>query len=241
MRIVFFGTSHGVPEPRRHCACTLIEIGQRRYFIDMGMPAIDELISRGMSPDSVKGIFITHMHGDHANGLISFVDLSNWYFKTVSPTIMLPEPQGVEAIRAWLGALGCDMREFDFRVTNEGVTYDDGTLKVTAYRTKHCRTSYAYLVEGDGAKVLFTGDLAGPAKDFPAEVLEMELDLLICEGAHFPVIDYAPLFKGCRAKKICVTHYAPWNVPNILKLTEEIAPLPVISATDGREFTLPEA
>ena len=34
----------------------------------------------GLSHADIDCIFITHMHGDHTNGLISFVDLLSWYF-----------------------------------------------------------------------------------------------------------------------------------------------------------------
>ena len=87
MRITFIGASHGVPEPNRKCSCTMIEISGRYYFIDMGTPSIDHLVTAGIPVDAVKGIFITHMHGDHTNGLVSFIDLISWYFKTADPTI----------------------------------------------------------------------------------------------------------------------------------------------------------
>ena len=100
MQITFLGASHGVPEANRRCSCTLIETNGRYYFIDMGVNAIDALRTRGIEVEDVKGIFITHMHGDHTNGLISFVDLISWYFKTADPEICLPNLEGVEAIRA---------------------------------------------------------------------------------------------------------------------------------------------
>ena len=51
MRIVFFGSSHGVPEPNRKCTSVMVEVdGDHRYIIDMGrehfiscaMPIISE-------------------------------------------------------------------------------------------------------------------------------------------------------------------------------------------------------
>ena len=70
MRIVFLGSSHGVPEPNRKCSSTLIEVGDKRYFIDMGMQSVCELITRNIPIESVKSIFITHMHGDHTGGML---------------------------------------------------------------------------------------------------------------------------------------------------------------------------
>ena len=75
MKIVFFGSSHGVPEPNRKCSSVMIEVSDNRYFIDMGTQSIEQLISRNIPIESVKAIFITHMHGDHSDGLISFIDL----------------------------------------------------------------------------------------------------------------------------------------------------------------------
>jgi len=66
----------------------MLEIKGRYYFIDMGTPVIDHLVTAGIPIDAVKGVFITHMHGDHTNGLIHFVDLISWYFKTSDPTIL---------------------------------------------------------------------------------------------------------------------------------------------------------
>ena len=115
MRVVFFGSSHGIPEANRRCSCALGEGGENRYFIDMGIMAIDELVNRGIAVDSVKGIFITHMHGDHTNGLISFVDLCSWVYKTAEPKIFLPKVEGKEAIEAWFKVTGTKSREFDYR------------------------------------------------------------------------------------------------------------------------------
>ena len=80
----------------------MVEVSGRYYFVDMGIMAIDELVTRGIPVDAVKGIFITHMHGDHTNGLFSFVDLITWYFKNVDPEIFLPRIEGAKIIQDWL-------------------------------------------------------------------------------------------------------------------------------------------
>ena len=69
MKITIVGSSHGVPEPDRKCSCIKVEIGGNIYFVDMGTPAIDEMRRRGDDVNAVKGVFITHMHGDHIGGL----------------------------------------------------------------------------------------------------------------------------------------------------------------------------
>jgi len=239
MKITFVGSSHGVPEPNRHCSCIMIEIGENVYFVDMGTSAIDALRTRGISIDAVKGVFITHMHGDHTNGLIQFVDLITWYFKTSDPVICLPLPEAGKVIRSWLDiTLNGEQKDIRYQETQPGVVFDDGILKVTAIPTQHCYKSFSYLMEAEGKRVLFTGDLKRPAVDFPAVVHEGRLDLIVCESAHFPATEYIPVFKGCDIGKVCVTHYSDRFLADVLTLRKELTDkgLPAVMATDGFEL-----
>lgn len=96
---------------------TLIEIGESRYIIDMGTQSIEELITKGIAVQSVKSIFITHMHSDHTTGLISFLDLCNRYFKKADPCVYLPGDMETAkaAIAAWIKCNGDgDMHPYRF-------------------------------------------------------------------------------------------------------------------------------
>ncbi len=233
MKITFLGSSHGVPEANRKCSCLMVEIGENIYFVDMGTPAVDQLRRRGMYIDAVKGIFITHMHGDHTNGLVDFVDLIRWYFKTADPDIFLPKLQGAEAIKNWLAVTGGDWRELKFHPVTEGPLFDDGFLKVTAYPSTHCEKAFSYLVEAEGKAVLFTGDLGHPSRDFPQVAREREIDVAICEAAHFPVNDYLPVFPECKIKRVVINHWSYWNVPDFAQFKKDMGDTPTRLAFDG--------
>lgn len=197
--------------------------------------------------DSVKGIFFTHMHGDHTNGLVSYVDLCSWYFKNTDPVIFLPEPMDdtVSALTAWLKCNGVTMRPFRFAPVHEGLLYEDEAIRVTAYRTKHIAVSHAFLVEtkeasGSEKRVLFTGDLChkGPAEDFPLSVFEKPLDLAICEVAHFPATAYLPLFENQpNLKKVCFNHYSHHFQETIYQAMRSIE-APCMMVSDGTEIVL---
>ena len=242
MRITFFGSSHGVPEPNRRCSSTLVEIGERKYLIDLGTNAIELLVTRGIPVESINTIFVTHMHGDHSNGLLPFIDLCNWYYKKADPDICLPTPMDktVSAIEGWLGANGCKMREFKFHEIANGFVWDDGTLKLTAIQTKHTAASFAFLLEAEGKRILMTGDLShkGPEDDFPVSVFENPLDLAICESAHFPATKYLPIFKGQEnLRALCITHYIPGNISSVYEVAKELG-IPVTMSNDGKEIVL---
>lgn len=240
MKITFIGTSHGVPEPERRCSCTMLEIAGRYYFIDMGTGAVEDLVHRGIKLEDVRGIFITHCHGDHTNGLISFVDLISWFYKNSKPTILMPEQEAIDAMRAWIGANGTKMREdLDIGVVNEGVTYDDGVLKVTAIRTKHCRTSYAYLLEAEGKRIIFTGDLQNPKVDFPSAAFEDENNLIVVESAHFSPFITEEVLKNAKTKRVIHNHICPFNWDGeLFEFARHEHPYEYRRSFDGMEINL---
>lgn len=243
MRIIFFGSSHGVPEPNRRASSILIEVGENRYFIDMGTQSIEQLITRRMNVESVKAIFLTHMHGDHSDGLISFLDLCSWYFKSADPAVYLPEPfeDTVAALGAWLKCTGITMAPFRFSRVEEGLLYRDESISVRAFKTRHTDSSYAYLVEAEGKRVLFSGDLSrhGPTDDFPVSVLAQPLDLAVCESAHFPATAYLPVFEGqANLKQLCFNHYSDRHLASVLEMADALPGVKVFRAMDSTEIVI---
>lgn len=216
----------------------MVEVSGRYYFIDMGMNAIDEIVTRQIPVDAVKGVFITHMHGDHTDGLVQFGDLMGWYFRTADPVMFLPEEAGIEALKKWYQMADTGRWDLNFHVVHPGVIFEDGFIKVTAIPTLHCPNSYAYLVEAEGKTVVFTGDIRHPEQDFPAVALERETDLLVCEGAHFPPTEYAAVLNRCHTRKVVINHMGMWSVPYIQELAGEMDSLPVQMANDGMEISL---
>ena len=242
MRIVFFGTAHGLPEPNRKFSCIMIEVGENRYFVDMGCNAAEEMATRGIPFDSIKAVFITHMHSDHTTGLLPFVELCNWYYTTVRPEYYLPDMQkSVAGIDAWLSANGNKKLEgHKFNEVREGEIYDDGVIKVTAYKTLHNDNSYAYLVEAEGKRVFLSGDLTnkGPDKDFPVEVLKKDIDLAVLEVAHFAATAYLPIIGDCKTiKKLLFTHYSPAFTKSAYEVKETLG-FDCDFAADGTEVIL---
>ena len=172
MRIKFIGASHGVPEPNRKCSCTMIEIQGRYYFIDMGTPIIDHLVTAGIPIEAVKGIFITHMHGDHTNGLIHLVDLLSWYYKTSDPVIFLPKTDCVTIMKIGLRQIILRLVNYAMK-RSAGVIYNDGFLKVTAVQTLHSDCSYAFFLEAEG-NPFFYRRFKTSRRDFPAIAKNMK-------------------------------------------------------------------
>src|SRR5258706_14554449 len=55
-------------------AC-VVEAGRTRVLVDAGLSARElerRMAARGIEPESIRGIFITHEHGDHSSGALVF-------------------------------------------------------------------------------------------------------------------------------------------------------------------------
>ncbi len=214
MKIEFLGTSHGVPSADRYCQSMLAEVGDRAYLIDTGAPVADLLTRRGMDFARVKGVFITHMHGDHVNGLVHFLNLSTWYYKNVDLDVYLPDPRGVEQYTALLQLL--HHRDIDFgrirlHAYSAGEVFDDGVLSVKAIPTAHLENgmAYGFLLRGEGRSVRITGDMQKSLEDFPRWDPREKVELLITECAHCSPETLLERIEAYPAPQVAVTHVWP--------------------------------
>ena len=245
MKITFLGTSHGMPAADRHCSAALIETGGCCYLIDAGAPVADLLVRRGVDMRTLKGVFTTHLHGDHAFGVIQLASLCSWAFRKTDLDIFLTEERGVELVKELICAFDGPIAErVRLKLMTDDTVWQDEHIRITPMPTQHLahlnRPAYSYLVEADGKRVLFSGDLSQwiAKDDFPAYALENEVDLLICEFAHFHMEHIAPYLEKCKAKELIFNHVFP-----IAKL-DEIAELdgkyayPIRAVADGEEIEL---
>ena len=81
MKLYFLGTSHGVPAGDRFCSCYVLEVGEKLYILDAGAPVSKLLLEQGKDMKNIKGLFLSHFHGDHMDGGVSLLTLCDWYFK----------------------------------------------------------------------------------------------------------------------------------------------------------------
>ena len=243
MKVTFFGSSHGRPEPNRRCSCALLEAGSRKYLIDVGTDPMPELITRGISPNEITAIFITHPHGDHTNGLVPFADLCSWYYKDADPLIFLPDIGMLDALKGWIRSTCNELRpSLRFKKVTWGLIFEDDTIRVTALRTNHTQNAFAYRIEAEGKKVLFTGDMQdgdGPLADYARFVNEDGFDLVIAECAHFDAMLYLKPLRAHPPKLFCINHYSQRRLESCCRLKSEVEPeIPTVLATDGLEIRI---
>lgn len=246
MKITFLGTSHGLPQIGRCCSSVLLEVGEKAYLIDGGAPVGDILTQKGFDFSKIKAIFTSHAHSDHIYGMLQFISLCNWYYKTVDMDIFFTEEALSEAYKSLELATTKRLDEERLRrkIVSEGEIFNDGVIKVTAIPTKHMEPypSFAFVFEAEGKRFIYTGDLHGKdAADFPETAEKEPSDLIITESAHFKVEVIFEKLLACPTKAMAITHIYSPNPKSVFDAIKEVAKtskIPLFAPDDGFEIEI---
>ena len=240
MKVTFLGTGDGVPTKDRFCSSAIVEVNGSTYMIDAGAPVTDLLLRHGKDINSLKAVFLTHHHGDHCNGLLGLLEICSWAFREADFDIYASEQRVIDAFTTTADIMA-DLFKPDrlrFHLGHEGLVYQDENVKITYFPTLHChpRPCYSVLVEAEGKKVLFSGDLSNylAREDFPKYVLENKVDLFVLEFAHFNTKHVGPYLPNVKTDRLYLNHINPL----FYSMAEEIRdkndlPYPVVLACDG--------
>lgn len=228
MKITVLGSSHGDPTLWANQTSVLLEVNGKNYLIDAGEGANASVVRRNFTAADLSAIFVTHMHIDHTSSLPVLIEQ---YTKNRGKnlekygknflTVALPDPNGKDAVKAYL-TVNCSRGFVDangFEVIRfEDITskyiFDDENIKVTFVPNNHLRgafpnleRSFSIVVEAEGKKVLFTGDLSGTCAEFPEEQAK-ECDLVFSEIVHFKPEVLKPHLAVLGEKRVILYHMA---------------------------------
>lgn len=199
----FCGTGSPLPDRSRAGPCTAVIAGGKLFVFDAGDGASETLALMGLSPAHVSAVFLTHFHSDHIDGL-GGLTLQHWAAGSAHAPLPLYGGEGVERVAngfneayaldsgyriAHHGAdvvppqgFGLAPHPFAFADGQDSVVaYDEGGVKVTAFRVDHgpVHPAVGYRIEYGGRSIVISGDTA------PTPVLTrvaQGADLLVMEA-----------------------------------------------------------
>jgi len=244
MSVKFYtlGTSHGATERGRSCSVNLVDVDGSYYAFDCGGNIETKMKDLDMPFESLRAVFISHMHEDHIGSLSAVVKRFSHYIKEErSVKVYMPEAEGIEAFRAWVAALHTtkNLHRISYELISAGEIYRDERIAVTAIATRHMQggafPSYAFMIEAEGKRILYTGDLAADFSDYPALLLEEDFDLVVSELVHFNLENNLDTIKKTRTKKLVFTHMNLRKAEIIRGIIGEF-PFEVVVASDNDSF-----
>lgn len=173
LKVVLLGTGAGpLVDQRQYGASSLVQAGSVSLLFDCGRGATMRLTQVGVLLGSIDRLFLTHLHSDH---IIQIPDLllTGWFGRRVPLEVWGPD--GTQHMMDHIQqAFAFDIhmrRDVDEKIPGEGikvtshdikqgVVFDEGGLKVTAFQVDHgpVKPAFGYRVDYKGHSVAFSGD-----------------------------------------------------------------------------------
>ncbi|GAB3291472.1 MBL fold metallo-hydrolase [Parahaliea aestuarii] len=203
LHLALCGAGGPLPAPKASGPCVAVVAGQRLFIVDVGTDSPRNLGRMGYQVGSVEGVFLTHFHSDHIDGLGELATL-RWAGGDNDKPLPVHGPEGVGQVvdgfnRAYgqdvtyrhahhgdtvapLGGAGMKAVPFSKPALGELATLiDDGDLVVEALAVDHAPVDPAvgYRFSYKGRSLLITGDTV---KSPNIEAFARGVDLLVHEA-----------------------------------------------------------
>lgn len=192
MRLKLLGTGNAAGIPLFGCDCLLcdkantnsdfrrgptravFEINNKKYLIDAG--AID--IAEKFNKEKLDGIFLTHFHPDHVQGLFHL----RWGVGEKIPVYCPPDSVGCADLYKNPGIL-------EFTSLKKFESFNIDSLKITPLPLIHSKVTFGYLLEFDNCCIAYLTDTKGLPPKTSVFLQDKMIDLLVIDTSHSPEVD----------------------------------------------------
>jgi ribonuclease Z len=256
LKVTLLGTGAPRPSMERFGPSILVEAGKEKLLFDCGRGATQRLFQLKVPFGDVTALFLTHLHSDHIVGIPDLY-LTGWIMRRDTP------------FRVWGPAGTSDMMshleqayQFDIHIRRDvdeklpaqgavvvakdieqGVVYQNGDLKVTAFTVDHgpVKPAFGYRVDYAGRSVMLSGDtrynenlirFSQGTDVLIHEVLDPEAywasDQFFNQEQKQKVIDHhttpeqaGRIFSQVKPKLAVYSHIVPFNAPDLVAHTRK--------------------
>jgi ribonuclease Z len=145
--VFFLGTSSATPTKNRSLPSVAIRREGQVVLMDCGEGAQGRFVKFGLGLNREMLVLITHLHGDHVNGLLGLLQTMGMSQRVRNLTIVAPK-ELFEWLRMTMSVLNIGLT-FDVRFipVKSGVVYRGKDFRVRAARASHSIDSWSYIFE----------------------------------------------------------------------------------------------
>lgn len=225
MRLTLLGTGNAAGVPLYGCDCEhclearenktlqrspcsgLLEVGDKRFLLDAGQTELNQRFPSG----TLDGIFLTHFHPDHVQGLFHL----RWGIGKKVAVYTPPDSEGCADLYKHSGILQfLPLRKF------ETLELDD--LRITPLPIIHSKPTFGYLFEHGQTRISYLTDTKGLPPKTQALLAQQSLELMVIDCSFVPGSDKQE-------------HN---NLDDVLAIVEPLQPLRTVLTHIGHEFDI---
>jgi ribonuclease Z len=144
LHIAVCGAGSPMPDDKRGGPCTLVIAGQQLFVFDTGNTSARNINKMGFNAGNIQGIFLTHFHSDHIDGLGELL-LQRWVSNSNTQPVPVHGPEGVETVvNGFMQAYSLDR---GYRVAHHGeaiVPSSGFGAKAVSFKTQAFETMLLY-------------------------------------------------------------------------------------------------
>jgi ribonuclease Z len=254
-RVTLLGTGSPPPSMRRFGPGVLVQAGGQNLLIDSGRGVTQRLLQTGLKLGAVDALFITHLHSDHIVG-IPDLWLTGWLetpyaqrkgpFRVFGPAGSRKMMDGMAQafdwdIKARIADQKLDPENLRAEVSElkQGVVYDKGGVKVTAFDVDHgdlLQPAFGFRIDYAGRSVTISGDtrfsenlirhaagtdlLIHQVAAVRAELLESPVFKVIL-AHHTKPEEAGTVFSRVKPRLAVYYHFVLLGTPKVPAVTEE--------------------
>jgi phosphoribosyl 1,2-cyclic phosphate phosphodiesterase len=159
---------------RRPCSA-LLAVGGKRYLLDAGLMDLD----RRFPAQTLDGIFLTHFHPDHVQGLFHL----RWGIGDQLPVYCPPDQAGCADLYKNPGIL-------TFRAMQPLVSQELGPLTVTPLPLIHSKLTFGYLFEAGQKRLAYLTDTKGLSQEVLKILRAGFIDLVVLDACTSPNLSH---------------------------------------------------
>jgi len=220
MRVTVLGSGASYPGARHACAGHFVEATGARVLLDCGNGVLSNLACIS-DPVGLDAVFITHNHPDHYADVFTLQAALRYAPEGPAGPVPLYTPKGLpERMKSLLSARGA--KSFDDAFVSmpleAGVPVILGALSVTPIEVEHTAPTFALIVEGDDARLVYTADTT-PCGG--VRTAASGADLLLAEATlpeayegvapHMTATQAGELARAAGARALALVHVWPSN------------------------------
>jgi len=247
VRLTVVGSGDAFGSGGRFNTCFLLETAKAKLLVDCGASSLVALKARGIDPNRIDAIVLSHLHGDHFGGL-PFLLLDGQFLTRRERPLLIAGPPGTRArldqlLEVFFPRSTANQWRFAWNVVEIAVGQPTDVLghSVTTAEVVHYSGAPSTALRLSDGQSLFA--YSGDTEWVEALVGVADgADLFICEcygysgrlTGHLTWEILKARLPGLRARKIMLTHMNP----TMLGRLDEVRAAGLLAAEDGLTLDL---